>query len=200
MQEQEEERAGAKAELPFLQGKLGGRMMSNMKIGEIRAFKCVEAKDEHNRCDGCMFCDDEDFCWADEDISGHCSTAFRDDKKDVIFVSTDPNEIIRERIEKSIDGLSGGDDDKKENLSHLEKKLPVCPICGHKAFIFHDVVDGADMGYSSGCPVFRLYDKKHGIVDLKDPRAPKFSGFTAKEAYDKWIEYCRRMNGDAVQD
>lgn len=89
---------------------------------------------------------------------------------------------------------------KKENLSHLEKKLPVCPICGHKAFIFHDVVDGADMGYSSGCQVFRLYDKKHGIVDLKDPRAPKFSGFTAKEAYDKWIEYCRRMNGDAVQD
>ena len=35
--------------------------MSEMKIGEIMAFKCVEAKDEHNRCDGCMFCDDEDF-------------------------------------------------------------------------------------------------------------------------------------------
>lgn len=86
--------------------------MSNMKIGEIRAFKCVEAKDEHNRCDGCMFCDDEDFCWSDEDISGHCSEAFRDDRKDVIFVSTDPNEIISERIEKSIDRLSGGDDDK----------------------------------------------------------------------------------------
>lgn len=84
--------------------------MSEMKIGEIMAFKCVEAKDEHNRCDGCMFCDDEDFCWSDEDISGHCSIAFREDKKDVIFVSTDPNEIIRERIEKSIDGLSGGND------------------------------------------------------------------------------------------
>lgn len=87
---------------------------------------------------------------------------------------------------------------KKENLSHLEKKLPACPICGHKAFISHDVVDGADMGYSSGCRIFRLYDKKHGIVDLKDPRAPKFSGFTAKEAYDKWIEYCRRMNDDGL--
>ena len=77
--------------------------MSEMKIGEIRAFKCVEAVDKDNRCDGCMFCDDEDFCWSDENISGHCSAAFRDDKKDVIFVSIDPNEVIRERIERQID-------------------------------------------------------------------------------------------------
>lgn len=92
---------------------------------------------------------------------------------------------------------------KKENLSHLEKKLPVCPICGHKAFISHDVVDGADMGYSSGCPSFRLHDDLHGIVDDKDPRTPKFFGSSAKYVYDKWIEYCERMNGDArdaVQD
>ena len=85
--------------------------MSNMKIGEIRAFRCVEVKDEDNCCVGCMF-NDESFCWSDEDISGHCSTAFRDDKKDVIFVRIDSNEIIRERIEESIDRLSGGDDDK----------------------------------------------------------------------------------------
>lgn len=103
--------------------------MSNMKIGEIIAFKCVEAKDEHNRCDGCMFCDYEDFCWSDEDISGHCSMAFREDKKDVIFVSTDPNEIIRERIEKSIDGLSGGDDDK---MIALQSNAGECKI-GFKA-------------------------------------------------------------------
>lgn len=92
---------------------------------------------------------------------------------------------------------------KKENLSHLEKKLPVCPICGHKAFISHDVVDGADMGYSSGCSTFRLYDELHGIVDVKDPATPKFFGSSAKEVYEKWIEYCERMNGDArdaVQD
>ena len=103
--------------------------MSNMKIGEIMAFKCVEAKDEHNRCNGCMFCDDEDFCWSDEDISGHCSVAFREDKKDVIFVSTDPNEIIRERIEKSIDRLSGGDDDK---MIAFQSKQGECKI-GFKA-------------------------------------------------------------------
>ena len=103
--------------------------MSEMKIGEIMAFKCVEAKDEHNRCDGCMFCDDEDFCWSDEDISGHCSTAFREDKKDVIFVSIDSNEIIRERIEKSIDGLSGGDDDK---MIAFQSKQGECKI-GFKA-------------------------------------------------------------------
>lgn len=83
---------------------------------------------------------------------------------------------------------------KKENLSHLKKKLPVCPICGRKASIFHDVVDGADMGYYCGCPSFCLHDKIHGIVDDKDPRTPRFYGFTAKEAYDKWIDYCKRMN------
>ena len=71
--------------------------MQNMKIGEIMAFKCVEAKNEHNRCDGCMFCDDEDFCWADEDISGHCSEAFREDKKDVIFVSIKPNDYVSKK-------------------------------------------------------------------------------------------------------
>ena len=86
--------------------------MSNMKIGEVRAFKCVEAVDDDNRCEGCMFCDDGSFCWSDGDISGHCSTAFRDDKKDVIFVSTNPNEIIRKGVEEAIDRWSGNNDDR----------------------------------------------------------------------------------------
>lgn len=85
--------------------------MSNMKIGEIRAFRCVEPKDEHNCCVGCMF-NDESCCWFDVEIFGHCGKIYREDEKDVIFVRTDPNEIIRERIEKSIDRLSGGDYDK----------------------------------------------------------------------------------------
>lgn len=85
--------------------------MSNMKIGEIRAFKCVEAVDNDNRCVGCMF-NDESCCWSDTDISGHCSKAFREDNKEVMFVSTNPNEIIRERIEESIDKCSRNDDDK----------------------------------------------------------------------------------------
>lgn len=76
--------------------------MLNMKIGESRAFRCVEVKDEDNCCVGCMF-NDESCCWVDVEISGHCSVAFREDKKDVIFVRADPNEIIRERIERQID-------------------------------------------------------------------------------------------------
>ncbi len=110
--------------------------MLNMKIGEIMAFKCVEAKNEHNRCDGCMFCDDEDFCWSDEDISGHCSIAFREDKKDVIFVRTDPNEIIRERMEKSIDKWSKNNDDR---LLPIESAGGDCRI-GFKASYWKELL------------------------------------------------------------
>lgn len=98
--------------------------MSNMKIGEIRAFRCVEAKDEDNCCVGCMF-NDESCCWVDVEIFGHCGKVYREDKKEVIFVRTDPNEIIREMIEESIDRLSGGDDDK---LISIESNTGDCRI------------------------------------------------------------------------
>lgn len=57
VQEQEEERAGAKAELPFLQGRPGGRLMLEMKIGEIKimALKCVGVMDyDDDSCEGCL--------------------------------------------------------------------------------------------------------------------------------------------------
>ena len=38
-----------------------------------------------------------------------------------------------------------------------------CPICGAKAYIMHDVVDGFDFGWSVGCPRFKLDDGIHGI-------------------------------------
>lgn len=99
--------------------------IGEMKIGEIRAFKCEgKNKDEDNPCEGCMFHDEMD-CWVDTDITGHCEKAFRDDKKDVIFVRTDSNEIIRERIEKQIDRLSGGDDDKMIALSSHAKECKI---------------------------------------------------------------------------
>lgn len=102
--------------------------MLNMKIGEIRAFRCVEVKDEDNCCVGCMF-NDESCCWVDVEIFGHCEKAYREDGKDVIFVRTDPNEIIRKRMEKSIDRLSGGDDDK---MIALQSNAGECKI-GFKA-------------------------------------------------------------------
>jgi len=105
-----------------------GCMMLEMKIGEIRAFRCVEVKDEDNCCVGCMF-NDESCCWVDVEILGHCEKACREDGKNVIFVRTDPNEIIRERIEKSIDRLSGGDDEK---MIALQTHTGECKI-GFKA-------------------------------------------------------------------
>lgn len=85
------------------------------------------------------------------------------------------------------------DKTKKKTLADLRKLLPKCPICGKKADISHDVVDGADYGYSVGCPSFRLYDKKHGITDGKDPLVPAFFLCNSyQEAFDKWVEYCKK--------
>ncbi len=67
--------------------------------------------------------------------------------------------------------------------------LPPCPICGAKAFLSHDVVDGFFMGYSVGCPRYALYDGIHGH-DENTPREERlmFFGFTTKEAAVKaWI-------------
>lgn len=89
--------------------------MSNMKIGEIIAFKCVEVRNNDNPCEGCAFNDKQypEGSYSEYDRTfGNCESFLRKDGKDVIFVRIDSNEIIRERIEKSIDRLSGGDDDK----------------------------------------------------------------------------------------
>lgn len=90
--------------------------MLEMKIGEIKimALKCVEAMDyDDDSCEGCLFYDRKNCNWPYSDkYLGDCRKVYRLDKKNVIFVRADPNEIIRERIEKSIDRLSGGDDDK----------------------------------------------------------------------------------------
>lgn len=77
--------------------------MLYMEIGEIEAFKCVEAFSEECHCDGCVFFNEYEGCVNVAEPLGPCNKDDRLDKKDVIFVSTDPNEIIRERIERQID-------------------------------------------------------------------------------------------------
>lgn len=42
-------------------------------------------------------------------------------------------------------------------------ELKPCPICGAKAFVSHDKVDGFDFGYSVGCPRYCLADGIHGF-------------------------------------
>lgn len=108
-----------------------------MEIGEIEAFKCVEAHSKECSCDDCAFFNEYEGCMNVVDILGPCKKSDRLDRKDVIFVRADPNEIIRERIEKSIDRLSGGDDDK---LISIESNGGDCRI-GLKASYWKRLLD-----------------------------------------------------------
>lgn len=65
-------------------------------------------------------------------------------------------------------------------------ELKPCPICGRKAFISHDKVDGFEFGWSIGCPVFCLADGIHGLdYDTPDEDVERYRpsgyGFTSKE-------------------
>ncbi len=61
-------------------------------------------------------------------------------------------------------------------------ELPRCPICGAKAFLNRDVVDGFFMGYSVGCPRYALYDGIHGHDENKPLKERlTFFGFSSRE-------------------
>lgn len=83
-------------------------------------------------------------------------------------------------------------EEEKLSIKEMEKLMPPCPICGKKAFLSHDVVDGFDFGYSAGCPCYRLDDGVHGITESYDPEAPRVVGYSAKETFDRWFSYCMR--------
>lgn len=88
------------------------------------------------------------------------------------------------------------DDNNSKTLVELRKKLPPCPICGRKAYLSHDVVDGADYGYSAGCPAFRLNDGIHGMTEQSDKKMfPIMYCYTARQAFNKWVKYCERYKG-----
>jgi len=57
-------------------------------------------------------------------------------------------------------------DEDKLSISDAKKKLKPCPICGTKAFISKDIVDGYYFGWSVGCPRFCLNDGIHGITEI----------------------------------
>ena len=67
-------------------------------------------------------------------------------------------------------------------------ELKPCPICGAKAFVSHDIVDGYDMGYSAGCPRYCINDGVHGHTDFYMPREDCFSvhGCYSRDAAIKW--------------
>ena len=73
-----------------------------------------------------------------------------------------------------------------------DKRLKPCPICGAKAFVAHDVVDGFEFGWSVGCPRFCRDDGVHGLsMDTPDDEFEKkrFTGFcysTKDKAIEAW--------------
>lgn len=42
-------------------------------------------------------------------------------------------------------------------------ELKPCPVCGSKAFLSNDVVDGFWFGWSVGCPRYCVCDGIHGV-------------------------------------
>ena len=91
-------------------------------------------------------------------------------------------------------------EEEKLSLAEMKKLMPPCPICGKKAFIAHDIVDGFDFGYSAGCPSFLIDDGVHGITESFDPEAPRSEGYTANEAFDNWLAYCQRKEKEIEKD
>jgi hypothetical protein len=50
--------------------------------------------------------------------------------------------------------ISEETDKDKLSIAEAKKKLKPCPICGSKAYISKDIVDGFYFGWSVGCPRF----------------------------------------------
>ena len=79
------------------------------------------------------------------------------------------------------------------SLTYPDSMLP-CPICGRKAFVSHDVVDGFEFGWDAGCPVFKLNDGIHGI-DENTPGNVKMPiiryAVSRQQAIEMWNEKVR---------
>lgn len=87
---------------------------------------------------------------------------------------------------------------KGENLSKLAKKLKPCPICGRKAFLYHDALDGFDFGYSVGCPKAKIADGIHGLNDFGSFHAAQIvihGLFSADQAVKTWNDRCKKGAG-----
>ena len=67
-------------------------------------------------------------------------------------------------------------------------ELKSCPVCGAKAFLEREVVDGFDMGFGVGCPRYCIGDGLHGIEtsDAHYERGYAAHCFMTKRAAAKW--------------
>lgn len=79
---------------------------------------------------------------------------------------------------------------EKDNLTikKAKERLKKCPICGAKAYISKDIVDGFYFGWSVGCPRFCFNDGIHGI-DENTPTEKCLSIMnldSAEECVESW--------------
>lgn len=98
-------------------------------------------------------------------------------------------------------------DREKIRIFEAKKRLSPCPICGAKAYISKDIVDGFYFGWSVGCPRFCFNDGIHGINE-NSPEEDHLSIMcldSASECVDKWNKKvekikAKRGNEDGKQE
>lgn len=77
--------------------------------------------------------------------------------------------------------------ENSDTKDYGNQKLPKCPICGKKAFIHRDIVDGFYFGWSVGCPAYCNNDGVHGH-DENTPDELRLRRFylDSKEECERW--------------
>ena len=69
-------------------------------------------------------------------------------------------------------------------------ELKPCPVCGAKAFLNRDVIDGLFfMGWSVGCPRYCVCDGIHGVNSFNVDENQHYTCFcftTKEEAIEWW--------------
>lgn len=84
----------------------------------------------------------------------------------------------------------------EEAPEEMVKQLPNCPVCGAKAYLQGNTVDGFWFGWSIGCPRYCLNDGIHGH-DRNTPQEEYLAehGFATKEQAVAWWEKRVKLNG-----
>lgn len=79
------------------------------------------------------------------------------------------------------------------SITYSDRLLP-CPVCGRKAFVSHDIVDGFEFGWSAGCPTFKINDGVHGVTEDTpiEERPIVFSMLSREIAIKKWNEKVKK--------
>ena len=82
----------------------------------------------------------------------------------------------------------------------LDKRLSPCPICGAKAFVSHDVVDGFEFGWSVGCPRACIADGVHGFSDSKSFRKARLTMFGFNDKRNAIVAWNNRCEESEVEE